>query len=73
MIVGKFDEFQIYVGKSMNMEGAYAFSYQESQEDEGPTFLFFADGLKEQKLWTSLFLAATLLTEMLRKACNSKL
>ena len=30
LIVGKFDEFQIYVGKSLNMEGGYAFSYQEN-------------------------------------------
>ena len=29
-IVGKFDEFQIYSGKSMNMEAGYAFSFQES-------------------------------------------
>ena len=30
LIVGKFDEFQIYVGKSLNMDGGYAFSYQEN-------------------------------------------
>ena len=49
-IIGKIDEFQFYTGKSCNMEGGLAFSYQKEQTDEGPTFLFFADGLKEEKL-----------------------
>jgi hypothetical protein len=49
LIAGKFDEFQIFVGPSYNMEGALAFAYQKNQEDEGPTFLFFVDGMKEEK------------------------
>lgn len=49
-IISKFDEFQFYTGKSVNMEGSFAFSYQKNQEDEGPTFLFFQDGLKIVKL-----------------------
>ena len=49
-IVGKHDEFQFYTGKSCNMEAGLAFSYQKNQDDDGPTFLFFADALKEEKL-----------------------
>ena len=53
MIIGKFDEMQIFSGKngfSLDPVSALCFAYQEEQEDEGPTFLFFADGLKEVKL-----------------------
>lgn len=50
LIISRFDEFQIYTGKSLNMDAGMAFSYQKEQEDEGPTFLYFADGLKEEKL-----------------------
>jgi len=49
-IISKHDEFQFYTGKSVNMTGSLAFSYQKEQEDEGPTFLFFADALKIVKL-----------------------
>lgn len=48
-IVAQFEEFQFYYGESWNTEGAMCFSYQKSQEDEGPTFLFLVDGLKEEK------------------------
>ena len=49
-IIGKYDEFQFYTGKSCNMDAGLGFSYQKEQTDEGPTFLFFADGLREEKL-----------------------
>jgi hypothetical protein len=49
LIVSRFDEFQIYTGQSYNMEGALAFSYQKEQEDDGPTFLYFKDVLREEK------------------------
>ena len=52
-IVGKFDEMQIFTGKSgFSIDPPYAlcFAFQENQEDAGPTFLFFADGLEEQRL-----------------------
>ena len=49
LILSKFDEFQIFCGKSYNMEGALTFAYQKEQEDEGPTFLFFTDGMKGEK------------------------
>lgn len=48
-IVSKFDEFQFYAGSKFDMEAGLAFSYQKEQTDEGPTFLFFADGLREEK------------------------
>ena len=53
LIVSKFDEFQIFSGKKgfeLDPPSALVFAYQEEQEDEGPTFLFFADGLEEEKL-----------------------
>ena len=40
---------QLFVGEKMDYEGAFCFAYQKEQEDEGPTFLFFKDGLKEMK------------------------
>lgn len=49
LIAGKWDEMQLFVGDKMDYEGAMCFSYQKEQDDEGPTFLYFADGLKETK------------------------
>ena len=52
-IIGKFDEMQIFAGRngfSIDPVTALCFAFQEEQEDEGPTFLFFADGLEEEKL-----------------------
>ena len=49
LIAGKFAEMQLFVGENMDYEGAFCFAYQKEQEDEGPTFLFFADGLKQMK------------------------
>lgn len=49
LIAGKFSEMQIFTGEKMDYDGAFCFAYQKEQEDEGPTFLFFKDGLKEMK------------------------
>ena len=49
-IIAKHDEFQFYMGKGGDPSQTLAFSYQKEQEDEGPTFLFFADALKIVKL-----------------------
>jgi len=49
LIAGQFAEMQLFVGEKMDYEGAFCFAYQKEQEDEGPTFLFFADGLKGMK------------------------
>ena len=49
-IASKWDEMQVFTGPKYDMEGAWCFAYQKEQEDEGPTFLFFADGLKDTKV-----------------------
>ena len=49
LIAGNFAEMQLFVGSKEDYDGAMCFAYQKNQEDEGPTFLFFADGLREQK------------------------
>ena len=49
LIAGNWEEMQLFVGDKMDYEGAFCFAYQKEQDDEGPTFLFFADGLREQK------------------------
>jgi hypothetical protein len=48
-VIEKFDEIQIYVGDSYDMEGAYTYCYYKEQTDDGPTFFYFHDGLKEEK------------------------
>ena len=48
-VVGKFDEFQFYVGESYDMEASMGMSYT-ADGDENPTFFFFLDALKEEKL-----------------------
>ena len=48
-ILGRFDDVQFFVGKDFNMEGSYAYAYWGDDDTDGPTFLFFADALKEEK------------------------
>jgi len=40
-ILEKFDEVQIFVGESYDMEAGYAYAYYKDQSDAGPTFFFF--------------------------------
>ena len=47
-IVGQFDEFQFFMGQSGDPEAGLGFAYYAEGESE-PTFLFFADGMKEEK------------------------
>ena len=47
-LVAKFDEIQIFAGKSFDTEGALMFMYNYEGE-ENPTCLFLAHGLKEEK------------------------
>ena len=47
-IMGKFDEMQIFAGQSVDTEASLAFAYTMDGEVD-PTFLFFADGMKEEK------------------------
>ena len=49
LIAGKWSEMQLFAGEKNDFDGAFCFAYQKNQEDEGPTFLFFKDGLKECK------------------------
>lgn len=48
-VMGKFDEMQIFIGESMDTENAgLCFAYTMDGETD-PTFLFFNDGLKQEK------------------------
>jgi hypothetical protein len=47
-IVGKYDEMMIFTGSSYDTEAGLAFSYTKDGETE-PVFLFFVDGMREQK------------------------
>lgn len=49
-IVGKYDEMQIFTGQSYDTEAGLAFSYTKDGETE-PVFLFFVDGMREEKFW----------------------
>jgi len=40
----------VFSGQNCQYDGALAFAYQKNQEDEGPTFLYFADGMEVMKL-----------------------
>ena len=53
-IVPKFDEIEIYTGKSHSedddeIKGSVAISFWEDESAKGPVFYFFNDGLKEIK------------------------
>lgn len=48
-IVGKYDEMQVFAYKKYDMEAGLCVAWQKEQEDEGPTFLYFLDGLREEK------------------------
>ena len=52
-IVPKFDDIEIYTGANGESEdgeivGGICISYWENDEDKGPMFYFFKDGLKEE-------------------------
>ena len=47
-IMGKYDEMQIFAGQNMDTEAGLCFSYTKDGE-ENPVFLFFNDGMKEEK------------------------
>ena len=48
-IVNRYDEMQIFAYKKYDMEAGLCVAWQKEQEDEGPTFLYFLDGLREEK------------------------
>ena len=47
-IVEKFDEMMIFTGQSYDTEAGLCFSYTKDGETE-PVFLFFLDGMREEK------------------------
>ena len=49
-LVSKTDEIQFYMGSSCEPQANLAFSYQKNDDDDGPTFMYFADALKIVKL-----------------------
>ncbi len=48
-LVSKWDEVQVFTGESGNWEAGLAYCYMKEQTDDGPTFYFFQDGLKQEK------------------------
>jgi hypothetical protein len=47
-VLGKFDEWRFYIGESMNAEGMVILQgYRDDQTT--PYFVFFKDGLEEEK------------------------
>ncbi len=48
-LIEKFDEVQIFTGEAGDWEAGFGYCYQKDQEDDGPTFFVFNDGLKEEK------------------------
>lgn len=50
-IIEKFDEIQIFAGENYDMEAGFGYCYQKEQDDPGPTFFFFHDGMKLEKFW----------------------
>ena len=48
-LVSKWDEVQVFTGESSNWEAGLAFCYVKDQADDGPTFYYFNDGLKQEK------------------------
>jgi len=47
-VMGKFDEMQIFTGKSIDTDASLCFAYTMDGEVD-PTFLFFNDGMIEEK------------------------
>ena len=47
-IVERYDEMQIFMGQSMDPEAGICFCYNKDGNID-PTFMFFADGMRETK------------------------
>ena len=66
-ILTKFDEYRFYLGENMNIDGLVVLQYYR-EDGMTPVFIYFKDGLKEEKyvsdlvsadLRTSLFLSSS--------------
>jgi hypothetical protein len=53
-LVGKFDDLEFYMTKSMNPDGSLAFAYYK-EEAHNPTFVYIKAGLKVMKVSASRF------------------
>lgn len=47
-ILSNFDEFNFYIGESMELEGGLVYSYYHGEE-LSPRFVYLIDGLKEDR------------------------
>ena len=48
-LVSKWDEVQIFTGEGQNWDAGFAYCLMKEQTDEGPTFYYFNDGLRQEK------------------------
>ena len=48
-ILEKFDEMQMFTGEGQDFDAGFAYCYYKEQTDDGPTFIFFADGMRDEK------------------------
>jgi hypothetical protein len=48
-IISKWDEMQVFAGPKYDMDAGLVVAWTKEQTDDGPTFLYFLDGLKEEK------------------------
>lgn len=48
-IISKWDEMQVFAGPKYDMDASLVVAWQKEQSDEGPTFLYFLDGMREEK------------------------
>jgi hypothetical protein len=48
-VISKWDEMQVFAGPKYDMDAGLCFAWQKEQSDEGPTFLYFLDGMREEK------------------------
>lgn len=54
-ILKQFDEFQFFMGESMDMDSTIILAYYKDPEGhDTPTFVYFMDGMKGKKLWAVL-------------------
>jgi hypothetical protein len=47
--MSNFKEFEFYTGPSYDVDAMVVLSYWKDESDPAPTFVFFKDGLHEQK------------------------
>ena len=62
-ILTKFDEYRFYLGENMNIDGLVVLQYYR-EDGMTPVFIYFKDGLKEEK-YVSDLVSADLRTSLL--------